>query len=99
MAIQSADRTCIGALALTLDALSLGDEDRAAIELARTLASALDAAVSAGDNALVDKLAPRFLASLEALGATPRSRAGLRAARVESPEAGALSLATLRAAQ
>lgn len=55
-----------------LATLDLGAGDAAAVALARLLAAEIDS-----DEADVEKLSPRLLAVLDALGLTPKARAAL----------------------
>lgn len=71
--LQDADRTLTAAVALTLDALQLAPGDAAAKRLATRYAAAIDAAENHAE--ALDKLGPKLLATLEALGATPQARA------------------------
>lgn len=63
------------AVTSTLDALNLGEQDKAAAKLAIQYARHIDdAATSAEQEAAIRRLGPLLLDALEALGATPRSR-------------------------
>lgn len=92
MPLTSADATMAAALAETLSELTLVDADAAVVRLAKKYAAAIDE-----DPDVLEKIGPKLLSCLEALGATPRARAALRKggepSRVES------RLAVLRAAR
>lgn len=63
------------AVAETIRHLKSTDVDTAAVRLAEQYAKAIDDA--AGDPEVLEKLGPKLLACLEALGATPRARAAI----------------------
>lgn len=93
--LRAADDLLGTAVQETLDALELSKEDKAAARLARELADTIDGADDRQE--AMERLAPRLLAVLESLGATPAARARIRtgggATRAES------RLAALRAAR
>ncbi len=63
------------ALADSLKAASIADRDRAGVQLARRLAQLLDAAKGSDEEEkVVNDLAPKYLATLTALGLTPAGR-------------------------
>ena len=89
--LVSSDQLVEAAVAETIDALTLAPEDAAATRLARRYAAAIDAAEDPQE--AMEKLGPKLLAVLEALGATPRSRAASK------PATPAARLEALRAAR
>lgn len=93
--LQSADRLLAPAVAETLAALHLGDEDTAAANLARQYAQTIDDAEDTAE--ALEKLGPKLLAALESLGATPKGRAALK--KEASGAQGESKLAQLRAAR
>lgn len=92
--LRSVDGMLAPAVAEMLTQLDLAAEDVAAARLARQYAAAIDAAGEPGE--ALDKLGPKLLACLEALGATPRSRAAIKKG---GAGAGQGKLAALRAAR
>lgn len=60
----------------TIAALTLGDQDKAAVRLAERYADAIDNTEDRAE--VMEKLGPKLLAVLESLGATPAARARLR---------------------
>lgn len=93
-ALRPADELLSSAVGATLGALTLGPEDGAASRLARTLAEAIDQAEDRQD--ALERLGPKLLACLDALGATPAARARLRGG---VPTRAENRLAALRAAR
>jgi hypothetical protein len=74
--LRDADELLVPAVEETLAALKLGERDAAAAQLARTYARVID---QAADQAQALRwVGPLLLKSLEALGATPLSRAGAK---------------------
>lgn len=92
--LQSADRLLAPAVAKTIAALTLADEDAAAVRLAQQYAATIDAASDKAEAMAV--LGPKLLACLEQLGATPAARARLKGGAGPS---GPTGLAGLRAAR
>lgn len=80
--ITDADNLIMPALVQTISALTLKDEDAAAVKLARLYALQIDQATVSGDPKItawtVRWIAPLLLDTLEALGATPAARARLK---------------------
>ena len=66
----------------------LTDADAAAVKLARLYAAAIDACDTPD---ALDKLGPKLLAALEALGATPRARASRKGGAVGGRTGGKLA--------
>ncbi|MEH1013057.1 hypothetical protein V6U90_08090 [Micromonospora sp. CPCC 206060] len=74
--LRSADALISPDVAETVAKLpDLTPADAAAVKLARRYAAAIDEADPEAAAEVLDKLGPKLLAALEALGATPRSRA------------------------
>lgn len=71
--LTDAASTMQGAVALTLDELTLTDADTAVVTLAKAYALMIDT-----DPMMIEKIGPKLLTALEALGASPRSRAALK---------------------
>jgi len=71
--LRSADTLLATAVQTAIDALTLTPADSGAVKLAHSYATAIDAADEPAD--MLDRLGPKLLAALEALGATPRARA------------------------
>jgi hypothetical protein len=90
VSLRSADELLLPTVQHTIANLTLRPEDSAAATLAERYAATIDA----NPEQLKD-LGPRLLATLEALGATPRARAGAGKA---AGGAGGGKLATVRAA-
>lgn len=91
--LRSVETLIAPAVAETIGGLTLSPEDAAAIRLAERYAAAIDAAEEQQET--LDKLGPKLLAVLDALGATPRARAGMK----KTPTAGESKLEALRAAR
>lgn len=72
MGLRPAEDTLTYAVEEALEALTLTDEDAAAIGLVTLYAAAIDA-----DPTVLSEMGPKLLAALESLGATPRARAGI----------------------
>lgn len=71
--LRAAGDTMAYAVGVTIDALTLSDEDKATARLAALYASQIDQ-----DAETLEALGPKLLAALEALGASPRARAAIR---------------------
>lgn len=97
--LRSADGLLATAVAATINELDLDDEDKAAAELAKHYAAAIDTDHCSECNAdrSLDTLGPKLLACLEALGATPSARA--RLVKGGAANAGPNRLGTLREAR
>lgn len=76
MTVRSADQLIQASLADTLAALDLTAKDAAAARLAAEYAQAID--LCCGNPDVLDKLGPKLLAVLDALGATPAARAKIK---------------------
>jgi hypothetical protein len=92
--LRSADDLLAPAVEKTLAALTLSDQDTAAVRLVREYAAAIDA--DKGEHDALDTYGPKLLAALSALGATPAARARLKAGGAPS---GPNRLEALRAAR
>lgn len=89
--LRSADELISPDVAETVAKLAdLTAADAAAVKLARRYAAAIDQAGPECAAEVLDKLGPKLLACLEALGATPRSRAA-RKGGVSGPGQGKLA--------
>jgi hypothetical protein len=92
--LHSADRTLAAAAAETITALALAPEDAAAVRLTQRYAAEIDDA--ADPAAALERLGPKLLAALEALGATPQARSRIKGGRAADAVPGKLQ--ALRAA-
>ncbi|MEC3975095.1 terminase small subunit [Amycolatopsis sp. H20-H5] len=86
----------VTAVAETVAGLEISPEDRAVVKLAAAYAEQIDDADPAERADVLEKLGPRLLAALDALGATPKARA---AAKGGGARAGGGKLAAIRAAR
>lgn len=94
MTLRDAADLLAPAVEETLSALTLSDEDRAAVRLVRHYAAAID---NAEDSlTALESFGPKLLSALAALGATPAARARLKAGGVGN---GPSRLAALREAR
>lgn len=94
--IRSVDTLMSAAVAETVANLDLSAEDVAAVRLAQRYAAAIDAAGADDLVVVLDRLGPKLVAVLDALGATPRARATL--AKVPAPPVDS-KLSALRSAR
>jgi len=74
--LQAVDHLLGPAVAETVAALATTLEDKAAVQLAKRYAAAIDEAEDRAE--AMEKLGPKLLAVLESLGATPAARAKLK---------------------
>src|SRR5258707_6084763 len=74
--LRDAGELLAPAVAGTVAALTLTAADAAAVKLAQRYAAAIDDADNRAE--VLEKLGPKLLAALEALGATPAARARLK---------------------
>lgn len=99
MAVRDAEDLILPEVRHTIEQLDLQPEDSAAATLAERYAAAIDDAACAecgGQRDALEKLGPKLLTALEALGATPHARP---AASRRGGGAGVGKLAALRAAR
>lgn len=76
--IGPVEATLAGAVSGAIENLDLRPEDGAAVRLATRYAEAIDAATEPEERAqALDRLGPKLLAALAALGMTPQARAAL----------------------
>lgn len=77
MRLRAADALVAPAVAETVANLDLGPADAGTVRLTERLAAEIDSADPAMRATVLDRLGPRLLSCLEALGASPRARAQL----------------------
>src|SRR5262245_61273110 len=77
-ALRVVSELVIAAVEETIEALTLQPEDKAAVQLARKYATAIDEADPEDRAEVLEKLGPKMLTALESLGATPAARAKLK---------------------
>lgn len=91
--LHDAGRGLTAAAADTITALELAPEDAAAVRLTQKYAAEIDNAEDSA--AALERLGPKLLAVLDALGATPQARARLK--NGQPPDAKPSRLTHLRA--
>jgi hypothetical protein len=72
--LRSSDALLLSAVTEAIAALGVAPEDSAASRLARAYAQEIDERNPEESVEVLDKLGPKLLATLDALGATPKSR-------------------------
>jgi hypothetical protein len=95
--LRPADDLLAPAVATTIGKLQLEDADAAVVKLAKRYAAAIDAA--ADQAGALERLGPKLLTALNALGASPRARSILRARSGGGGNVGPNRLQALREAR